>query len=43
MLHDGTVHGHPLTKKQRGLFGLLAHGKKPLSPLLRRVRYGKES
>jgi hypothetical protein len=29
MLHDGTVRGKTLTKKQRGLFGLLASGKKP--------------
>lgn len=24
ILHDGTVHGHPLTEKQRGLFGVIA-------------------
>lgn len=24
ILHDGTVHGHPLTEKQRGLFGAIA-------------------
>ncbi len=29
MLHDGTVHGKALTKKQRGYFGLIASGKKP--------------
>lgn len=29
ILHDGTVMGHPLTKKQRGLFGIIASGKKP--------------
>ena len=29
MLHDGTAQGHPLTKKQRGFFGLLASGKRP--------------
>lgn len=27
ILHDGTVHGHPLTKKQRGLMGAIASGK----------------
>lgn len=26
MLHDGTVHGKPLSKKQRGLFGAIASG-----------------
>jgi len=29
MLHDGTVHGKPLTSKQRGLFALVASGKRP--------------
>ena len=29
MLHDGTVHGKPLTEAQRGLFGIIASGKKP--------------
>ncbi len=29
MLHHGEVHGEPLTEKQRGLFGLIASGKKP--------------
>ena len=29
MLHHGEVHGKPLTKKQRGLFGVIASGKKP--------------
>lgn len=29
ILKDGTVHGKPLTPKQRGLMGLLAGGKKP--------------
>jgi len=24
ILRDGTVHGHPLSKKQRGLFGAAA-------------------
>ena len=28
ILKDGTVHGKPLTKKQRGLFGVAASGKK---------------
>ncbi|ANS04532.1 hypothetical protein [uncultured Mediterranean phage] len=28
ILKDGTVHGKPLTKKQRGLFGATASGKK---------------
>ena len=27
MLEDGEVHGKPLTKKQRGLFGATASGK----------------
>jgi len=29
MLEHGEVHGEPLTEKQRGLFGLIASGKKP--------------
>ena len=29
ILSDGTVHGQSLTKKQRGLFGLLASGHRP--------------
>jgi|TARA_R100001086_G_scaffold242526_1_gene170293 hypothetical protein len=29
ILRDGTVHGKKLTKKQRGLFGVIASGKKP--------------
>lgn len=29
ILRDGTVRGHKLTKKQRGLFGVIASGKKP--------------
>lgn len=29
MLADGTVHGKPLSKKQRGLFGVVASGKRP--------------
>ena len=29
ILHDGTVHGQPLTAKQRGLFGLIAGGGRP--------------
>jgi len=28
ILHEGEVRGHPLTKKQRGLFGARASGKK---------------
>jgi hypothetical protein len=28
MLHHGTVHGKKLTKKQRGLFGAIASGKR---------------
>lgn len=31
ILHDGTVHGHPLTKKQRGFMGARASGKKMTS------------
>ena len=27
ILHDGTVHGRPLTEKQRGYFGAVASGK----------------
>jgi hypothetical protein len=26
ILHDGTVHGKPITKKQRGYFGAVASG-----------------
>lgn len=29
MLHEGTANGRPLTKKQRGLFGVIASGKRP--------------
>ena len=29
MLHEGTVKGKKITKKQRGFFGLLTRGKKP--------------
>ena len=29
MLEEGTVHGQPLTSKQRGLFGIIASGKRP--------------
>lgn len=29
ILHHGKVHGKPLTKKQRGLMGVIASGKKP--------------
>lgn len=29
MLRHGMVKGHKLTKKQKGLFGLIAGGKKP--------------
>jgi hypothetical protein len=28
ILRDGSVHGHPLTKKQKGLFGSIAGRKK---------------
>ena len=28
MLHEGMVRGHKLTKKQRGLFGAIASGKR---------------
>lgn len=29
MLHEGKVRGKKLTKRQRGLFGLIASGKRP--------------
>ena len=29
MLREGEARGHPLTEKQRGLFGLIASGKRP--------------
>jgi hypothetical protein len=29
ILKDGTVRGKPITKKQRGLMGVIASGKKP--------------
>ena len=29
MLRHGEVRGHPLSKKQKGLFGLIKSGKKP--------------
>ena len=28
ILSDGTIRGKPITKKQRGLFGAIASGKK---------------
>lgn len=31
ILKDGSVHGHPLTAKQKGLFGAIAGGQKPYS------------
>ena len=31
ILRDGTVHGKPLTKKQRGYFGVISSGKTPTS------------
>ena len=39
VLHDKEVRGHPLTAKQRGLFGILASGKAPtkLSGQARRI------
>lgn len=30
MLKDGTAHGQPLTKKQKGLFGMIRGGKRPM-------------
>src|SRR5262249_22662424 len=36
ILHDGTVHGKPLTEAQRGLFGAIC-GKKSLSPAQRKL------
>lgn len=30
MLHEGMANGKPLSKKQRGLFGILASGHKPM-------------
>lgn len=29
MLHEGTANGKPLSKAQRGLFGVIASGKRP--------------
>ena len=29
ILRDGTVRGRPLTRKQRGLFGVIASGRRP--------------
>lgn len=29
ILKDDSVRGHPLTKKQKGFFGLIAGGKQP--------------
>lgn len=26
ILHDGAIRGHPISKKQRGLFGAISHG-----------------
>lgn len=30
ILRDGTAQGHPLTKKQKGFFGLIAGGEEPV-------------
>ena len=39
MLHDKEVRGQPLSRKQRGFFGILASGKAPtkLSGQARRI------
>jgi len=29
MLREGEARGHPLTEKQKGLFGLIASGRRP--------------
>lgn len=42
ILHDQEVRGHPLSKKQRGFFGVIASGKAPtkLTGQARRRRIG---
>jgi hypothetical protein len=36
MLHHGAVHGNPLSPKQRGLFGVIASGKRPVRQRIKR-------
>ena len=41
MLHEGVARGHKLTKKQKGLFGLIAGGGKPTrSKMAKRMKKG---
>ena len=42
MLKEGVARGHKLTKKQKGLFGLIAGGGKPtkLSDRAKKIRKG---
>lgn len=38
ILHDNSVRGHPLTKKQKRFFGAVAGGQKPLSQRAKNLR-----
>lgn len=40
MMHEGTIKGHPMTSKQRGMFGMIAGGKTPTKLKGRRKRRG---
>ena len=42
MLSHGEVHGQPLTQKQRGLFGVIASGKKPTKLKIKRKKPKEE-
>ncbi len=42
MLRDGTIRGKKITKRQRGLFGLIASGKRPTRTRGRRRRRGRK-
>ena len=40
MLEDNSAQGHPLTDKQRGLFGLIAGGGTPTRTKRKRRKHG---
>ena len=42
MLRHGEVHGKPLSKKQRGLFGAIAGGNSKRTSMRELDRYGKK-
>lgn len=40
MMKEGSIKGHPMTEKQKGLFGLIAGGGKPskMSKMAKKLR-----